>query len=83
MDPQRWLALIARMGCPTGRESFDALAAAYAEAGRFTEAVKTAQKAVELALALENQDLARQILKRLELYRTGRPYREATGSDDP
>ena len=52
------------------------LAAAYAEAGRFPEAVTTAEKAEQLAtsnglkaVAAENQQL-------LELYRAGKPCRE-------
>lgn len=52
-------------------EALDVLAAAYAEAGRFAEAVAAARRALELASA----DLARRIAARLELYRSGRPFR--------
>lgn len=52
------------------------LAAAYAEAGRFTEAVTTATKAAELAAAAGNPQFAAQNRQLLELYRTGRPHRE-------
>jgi len=54
----------------------DTLAAAYANAGKFDQAVKTAEKAVELAKAAENQNLADDIQSRLDLYQAQRPYRE-------
>jgi tetratricopeptide (TPR) repeat protein len=50
----------------------DTLAAAYAAAGRFPEAIQTAETAVTLA-ATSAPDLARQIDERLKLYRTGQP----------
>jgi tetratricopeptide (TPR) repeat protein len=50
------------------------LDAAYAEAGRFTEAIATAQKARDLALSLGRKDVANAADKRLELYRSGQPY---------
>ena len=52
------------------------LAAAYAAAGRFAEAVATAQKAADLAAASGNARFAATNLRLLEIYRTGRPYRE-------
>ena len=52
------------------------LAAAYAEAGRFAEAVRTAEQAVQLAAAKGDRALAEQIRTRLELYRNGKPYRQ-------
>jgi hypothetical protein len=52
------------------------LAAAYAEAGRFTEAVATAQKAIELARAGGDTRSATVIGQLLRLYRSGRPYHE-------
>ena len=52
------------------------LAAAYAEAGRFTEAVSTAQKASALAAESGDQNLAAKNQQLLQLYREGRPYRE-------
>ena len=56
------------------------LAAAYAEAGRFAEAVSTAQKACALAAESGAAALARKNQQLLQLYRAGRPYREATNS---
>ena len=56
--------------------SLDALAAAYAEAGRFKEAVLTAQKGLELALKMGSKELAPGLENRLKLYHAGRPYRQ-------
>ncbi len=54
----------------------EALAAAYAEAGRFPEAIATAEKAIQLlpATAKASADALRQ---RLALYRQGKPFRMA------
>ena len=52
------------------------LAAAYAEAGRFQEAVSTAEKARALALSAGQKEVAERNGKLLDLYRAGRPYRE-------
>ena len=52
------------------------LAAAYAEAGRFPEAVSSAERARSLALAAGQKDIARKNLELLELYRADRPYHE-------
>ena len=56
--------------------SFDALAAAYAEAGRFKEAVLIAQKGLEPALDRGSKELALGLESRLKLYQAGRPYRQ-------
>jgi tetratricopeptide (TPR) repeat protein len=53
------------------------LAAAYAEAGRFSEAVTTAEKAEQLAAAARLKDLAGKNRQLLELYRAKKPYHEA------
>jgi tetratricopeptide (TPR) repeat protein len=53
-------------------EFLDTLAAAYAEAGRFPEAVAAA----EMALKLATEDLARGVRTRLMLYQKGQAYRE-------
>jgi tetratricopeptide (TPR) repeat protein len=52
------------------------LAAAYAEAGRFPDAVVMAQKAQELALAEGDQNLTARNADLLEVYRAGRAYHE-------
>ncbi len=58
----------------------DTLAAAYAAAGRYNQATKTAQAALELPSASAAGDLASQIRQRLELYRQGKTYREPVGA---
>ncbi len=52
------------------------LAAAYAEAGRFPEAVATAEKAVNLANAAGNPQFAAVNRQLLVLYRAGKPWHE-------
>jgi tetratricopeptide (TPR) repeat protein len=52
------------------------LAAACAEAGRFEDAVKFAQKAFELALASGQKEIAAKNERLQVLYRTQKPYRE-------
>ena len=51
------------------------LAAAYAEAGRFDEAVASAQQAKRLAEAAGNREFVEKLQSRLELYRDHKPYR--------
>ncbi|MGP8201202.1 MAG: tetratricopeptide repeat protein [Limisphaerales bacterium] len=50
------------------------LADALAEAGRFSEAVETAQRALRLAEAQSNPRLAGQLQMEMELYQAGRAY---------
>src|SRR5439155_2137239 len=52
----------------------DALAAAYASAGRFDAAVSTASRAHDLAAARGFTDLAKRIGDRLALYRSNRAF---------
>jgi tetratricopeptide (TPR) repeat protein len=51
------------------------LAAAYAEAGRFSEAVETAQHALRLAESQTNTALAGALQEELKLYQAGSPLR--------
>jgi Flp pilus assembly protein TadD len=60
-----------------------ALAAAYAEAGRFPEAAATAQKAVEAASAGGNAQLAAVGGQLLTLFRAGKPYHEPAATPVP
>jgi Tfp pilus assembly protein PilF len=53
------------------------LAAAYAEAGRFPEAVATAEKAEQLATHAGLTAVAAKNRQLLELYRAGKPYHES------
>ena len=54
----------------------DTLAAAYAETGRFEKAGVTAQKAFDLARSSGFEPLAGAVEKRLQLYRSNRPFYE-------
>jgi tetratricopeptide (TPR) repeat protein len=54
------------------------LAAAYAESGRFPEAVTTAEKAEQLATSAGLKKIAEKNRQLLDLYRTGKPYHEPT-----
>ncbi len=49
------------------------LATAYASAGQFDQAVTTAQAALALASAAQNDELANRIRRQLELYRQAKP----------
>ena len=59
-----------------GARTLGTLAAAYAEAGRFAEAVEAAQKAVEAARAGGNAQLAAVGGQLVNLFRAGKPYHE-------
>ncbi len=56
-------------------ETLDILAAAYAEAGRFPDAVKTAQSAQAMAERSKTGAVG-ELGARIALYRAGKPYRE-------
>ncbi len=60
-----------------GREPLilDTLAAAYAEAGRFAEAVETARRALTLATEQSKQALAEALKGRIALYEAKAPFR--------
>jgi tetratricopeptide (TPR) repeat protein len=70
---------IARSVCEATRfehaRSLDALAAAYASAGRFEDAIRFAERAAGLAQAGGQTSLAAEVSSRLEGYRAGRPHR--------
>lgn len=53
---------------------FGTLDAAYASAGRFEEAITTAQKTRELAIATGQKQIAERAEERLALYRARKPY---------
>ena len=85
-DPVR-AVMLAEHGCEiAGNQTatyLDTLAVAYAAAGRFSNAIATAQKAVELAHSDGRPELAREIDARLQLYRVGCPYRQDAGVTAP
>jgi tetratricopeptide (TPR) repeat protein len=53
------------------------LAAAYAEAGRFEDAVTTAEQAMTLAKSVGQKEVVDKNRELLKLYRAGQPWREA------
>ncbi len=57
-------------------EYLDTLAAAYAEAGRFENAVETAEKALELASKKSDKSLIKELKERISLYRAGEAFVE-------
>jgi protein O-mannosyl-transferase len=62
------------------------LAAAYAESGRFADAVETAQRGAELATSQGNPALAAELESNVVLYQSGRPLRDPSitnGSSSP
>jgi tetratricopeptide (TPR) repeat protein len=60
----------------------DTLATSYAAAGHFDLAVETAQKALALATAEQNDELVNQIGKRLELFKQAKPYQLSAPSKE-
>ncbi len=59
------------------------LAAAYAEAGRFSEAVRTARQSIDLAKRQNNQALTEDTRARLKLYMNRKPYRQPVPASSP
>lgn len=77
-DGGQALTLATQLCERTGRPNatlLDTLAAAYAEQGRFDDAIRTAEQALRQARLAKRSAEARQILARLELYRQGQAYR--------
>jgi tetratricopeptide (TPR) repeat protein/uncharacterized membrane protein (UPF0127 family) len=71
---------LARQASLTGGdepEHFDALGAAYAESGKFPEAIVAAQRAAELADQTQRAELANKIRQRLASYQSNKPYHQA------
>jgi protein O-mannosyl-transferase len=65
---------------------FRTLAAAYAENGRFSEAIQTAQRGIELANSQGNTGLVAELQSSIALYQVGRPLRDPSltnGSSSP
>jgi tetratricopeptide (TPR) repeat protein len=58
----------------------ETLAAAFAEAGKFAEAVATVRSALELAAAQANAPLAEELRAQIKLYEAGSPFREGNQS---
>ena len=83
-DPQEAIQLAKRAAELTGYRSpavLDTLAATWAAAGDFDRARRTAQAALALAFDARSAALTSAIRRRLDLYRQGKPYRQATPLD--
>ena len=52
------------------------LAAAYAETGRFADAIRAAERALQIAAAERNEARASSIQEQLQTYKAGEPYRD-------
>ena len=78
-DGRRAVALAqqaAELSGETNAAILGTLAAAYAEAGRFNEALATAAKALAVAESSADHGLAKEFRNRLDDYKAGRPHRE-------
>jgi spermidine synthase len=69
-----WAQRLCRVTGDKDALSLRTLAAAQAEAGRFEEAVRLAQDALELASLTKQTDLVAALEQELPLYRQGKPY---------
>jgi tetratricopeptide (TPR) repeat protein len=79
-DGKRAVELARQANALTGGENptiLRTLAAALAEAGRFSEAVESAQRALPLAGAQSNTTLAGQLQVELKLYQAGSPFQSS------
>jgi hypothetical protein len=70
----RWALHVSRAQGPDHSASALTLATAYAEAGRFDEAVRTAEHALYLARQVGDEELSFELERRLTLFRAGQPY---------
>ena len=82
-DGEEALALAQRACQQTGYGNpgpLNSLAAAYAELGRFDQAVQAAERALDLAKRAGDQQRVAEVSATLDSYRSGRPYRIAPPS---
>jgi Tfp pilus assembly protein PilF/mono/diheme cytochrome c family protein len=82
-DPVQAVSLATRAVVLANRQdprSLDVLAAAYAAAGRFDQAVTTAQTAVDLLRARGSPSAAIEVSERVELYRRHQAFVDTQGS---
>jgi tetratricopeptide (TPR) repeat protein len=75
-DPNQAIEIAKRAVELTGHKDaaiLETLAAAYAAAGQFDQAVKTAEAALSLATAAQADELANHIRKQIQIYRQAKP----------
>jgi tetratricopeptide (TPR) repeat protein len=76
---------LAKKGCEltkyTDPWALDVLAAADAEAGQFSEALRIGSMAIQLARAAGNEQRATVVEQRVDLYRQGKPFRRSAPFD--
>jgi len=72
----QWALIACKNDGRKNPEYLDTLAAAYAEAGRFEEAVRTARESLNLARSEADADLAEEVEKRLHLYKAKKAFTE-------
>jgi protein O-mannosyl-transferase len=83
-DPELAIELAERAAKLTKYQNatvLDTLAAAHASAGNFSEAVETAEKALQLAESAQQNQLTEQIQNHLQLYKSSEPYIEPSLKD--
>jgi len=61
---------------PKDASIFDTLAAAYAEAEKFEDAVKTQEKAIEMLKEKDKDKYLSELTERLNFYKANKPWRE-------
>jgi Flp pilus assembly protein TadD len=82
-DPVRAVALAERACERSGRRmavQLDTLAVAFASAGRFEEAIHTAEECMILARSAGQMQLVDEVQSQINLFRAGQPYRGRTDS---
>lgn len=72
----RWATVACKGKGRENPEYLDTLAAAYAEARRFKQAVGTAKKSIGLARSAGDENLAQEVEHRLGLYRSNKAFHE-------
>lgn len=78
-DGQAAIELAAEACALTGRtngSALDTLGCAYAEAGKFIDAIKTADELAALGSSRHDTNLTQMARQRLELFKAGKPWRE-------
>ena len=76
VEAVRWAEQAARTTKFRHIATLESLAAAYAEAGRFADAVHTARRVIEMAEEANERDIVTRTQDRLRLYENAQPYHE-------